>query len=37
MIGQDAVYGLAALVDEGTEACAKNSTRKGLKLIKTFV
>ena len=25
MIGQDAVYGLAALVDEGTEACAKNS------------
>ena len=23
MIAQDAVYGLAALVDEGTEACAK--------------
>ena len=24
-IAQDTVYGLAALVDEGTEACAKNS------------
>jgi hypothetical protein len=29
MIGQDAVYGLAALVDEGTEACAKKLNPQG--------